>query len=330
MNECNEKFLKDNNMFFAGLSAESVLKDAFDINPITARYEVLGRGMSKNVSVANIYGINRRMSSIPGRFPEILDAFFNRGGDNYHSRSVTMLDYNENNVIEGLNRSFFREPIILMESDKEQYLVLTNGMHRFVVLRSLYLSAKSKCKSLEEIDALNQRFIIPVKVVPIDLTKSYCKYLIDLFQPASCMGEYIDQINEFKDENGTQMYQLDKSVGYGRVVSKCITSEEMDDYIQSYTDLGVEYDEEYKPTGRCKLQKFNGEIEFLNDEELIDMTRQIIIDSKKNTSELINRLKEQASEYESFNEFLQKYFGDILDIEKREDLHDNVKRKENQ
>ena len=45
-----------------------------------------------------------------------------------------------------LDISFQREPIKTLEADNK-HVILTNGMHRFIVLRLLYLNERSKCSN---------------------------------------------------------------------------------------------------------------------------------------------------------------------------------------
>ena len=324
MHKCNEDFLKRHNLIsFNGLS---IACDIRDLNEIVAKYEMQSNSEERKVSIANIYGVHDKMDEIDYSFPEILDYFFDEQGDGYHSRSVSMLDYNEENVIDGLESSFRIEPMILIEMDYNKYFVLTNGIHRFIVLKSLYLSAKRKCQNESEIVELNQRFTIPVKVTKVDFIKTYCKYLIDMFQPVKCMNAYFTRLDEYTHDDGTKSYELERRIGWNQRAIYQLNEQEKDAFWHSYTGLENEYDDNYKQTGRSRLVSFNRESTILTDEELIQFTHKIIIESNKNKEEIFDLLRCQANLYPSFKDFLQLYFRDIIDLGLEEVPDDNIER----
>ena len=57
------------------------------------------------------------------------------------------------------------------------------------------------------------------------------------------------------------------------------------------------------------MTKFDGSKIVLSDQELIQYTRNVIINSKKNNSELLYKL---INQYESFKVFYETYFSDII------------------
>lgn len=323
MHKCNEKFLKRHNLI--SVNGLSIDWNISDINEIVAKYEMQGNSEKRQVSIANVYGIHDKMDEINYDFPEILDYFFDEHGDGYHSRAVGMLEYNEDNVIASLENSFRIEPMVLIEVDHNKYMVLTNGIHRFIVLKSIYMSAKRKCQNKGEIAELNKKFTIPVEVIKLDYIKTYCKYLIDMFQPVKCMNAYFTRLDEHIHDDGTKSYELEKRIGWNQRVVYELSEQEMDAICHSYIGLENEYDN-YKLTGRSKLISFNRESTILNDEELIQFTKKIIIESKKNKEEIFDLLRCQANIYPSFKDFLQLYFRDIINLELEEIQDDSVER----
>lgn len=325
MNKCNEEFMKRNEIDFSGI--DTTIYDIEDINEIVGKYEIQGQRISEEVSIENILGLYNE-KGLPHSFPEILDSFFDENGDGYHSRSVGMLQYDENNVIDRLNSSFRLEPMVLIECDMCKFMIFTNGMHRFIVMRMLYLSAKSKCQNEIELNKLIEKYTIPVEVVKVDFVKTYCKYLIDLFQPVSCMGEYYANIEKTIDENGKERYELTKIKGYGKYEIIYLSKEDMGMLLKSYTKLENEYDNNFKRTGRCILKEFSGVKHILTDDELILFTRRIINESGKSKKELFELLRIQSEKYESFNQFLKMYFNDMIDYGIGEDVeYGSIKRK---
>lgn len=321
MNKCNEDFIKRRGINLSNI--DSTIYDIEDINEIVAKFDVQGQNVSKNVSVAQILGIYNRDDHISGSYPEVLDSFFDYQGDGYHTRSLSMLEYDEENVINGLMSSFKEEPMVLIEGESNKYLIMSNGMHRFLCMRLLYLSAKSKCKNELELSELIKKYTIPVEVVQIDYIKTYCKYLINLFQPINAMGKHYFSIEEIECMGGMKKYRLKQRLGWDNIVITYLYEEDMELLLESYIGLDNEYDDNFKKTGRSILTKFNNEKLILTDEELIAFTKEIIQNSKKKTPELLSRLKALTQRYDSFNEFLKTYFMDIFDFDKEEIKEDD-------
>lgn len=312
MNDCNKKFIEKNSIDISQIDEN--IYDGRSVNEIISKYEIQGESINEDVSVENMIGIYSISNSIPRFFPYALDSFFCEGGDGYHSRAISMLEYDDVNVINGLQRSFREEPMGLIEFDTNKYLVFTNGMHRFMVMRLLYLSAKCRCNSDEEKDELQKRYTIPVKTTKIDFIKTYCKYLINMFQPISCMDEFYTKVEKTTNFKGEEMYCLHKYIHFDQTKQIYETSERMEQYLNSYVHLGNEYDSNYSKTGRSVLKNFKGESTILSDEELILFTKNMILKSNRFTANAIDQLKEQTLKYKSFNEFMQSYFKDILDF----------------
>lgn len=314
MNRCNDYFFKKNNIDFS--KTDSSIYHTYDINEIVAKYEVQGKRIWTQVSVENIYGMYLFKGEIPKSFPEVFDHFFDEMGRGYQTRALGMLEYDESNVIDRLQKSFITEPMSLIEVDRKKYLMLSNGMHRFLVLRSLYLSMKSKCK--REIDHLDliKKYTIPVEVTKVDLLKTYCKYLINLFQPFSCMNQYVSSIKEKQGINHTKYYEFSVTSGKGEVTAYA-SEEEMAQLRECCINLECEYDENYKLTGKSVLKSFDGQQQVLTDSELISFTKKQIKTSNC-SDKLYNEIYLYAQKYESFKQFLQLYFSDVLDLNNME------------
>lgn len=312
MNKCNEEFIKKHNIDLS--SIDTRIYTLKDINPILHKYEVQGKKYDTNISMNDLIGFYEKRN-VSLKFPDVLDDFFDELGDGYHSRSVGLLSYDLDKLFDILSVSFEVEPIKTFEVDNK-HVILTNGMHRFVVLRLLYLNERSKC-SENDLDSLKQKYIIPVQTTPVDLTKTYCKYLIDIFNPASIMGRCFT-----KTEKYDNYYFLHELKDWNRQELVTLNEDEYQEYLESVVSLGNEYDDNYFPTGRCELKKFNGEKTLLTDEELIEFTRNVIINSKRNNDELF----ENINKYPSLKIFINTYFSDLFDLERGVILNDTVSK----
>ena len=311
MNKSNIDFINTHNIDFT--SFDTRIYTLRDINSILSQYEVQGKKVTKKVSFNDIVGFYEQRD-LHMQFPDILDDFFDELGDSYHRRSVGLLSYDTDLLLNKLIDSYKIEPIKTLEADGKQ-VIFTDGMHRFVVLRLLFLNECSKCQTIDEYNAIKERFIIPVEATQIDLVKTYCKYLINTFNPAPIMGEYYQSVEKEND-----YYFLSKSVGWGRPVQIVAISEsEYQDYLGSVIRLNSEYGSSYKPTSRSELKKFNGETLYLSDEELILFTKNMIAKSKRNSAELF----EMIAKYDSLRNFVITYFSDLFDLERGLILNDN-------
>lgn len=331
MNNCNRVFVEKNNIDFTKFDRKVYLKN--DINWIISSYEVQGDTIEYNVCIEDLVGIDNASGISKLRFPEILDEFFDELGDGYHSRSISMLEYDDKTVIDKLMYSFSSEPIKTLELDNNKHIIATNGMHRFLILRLLYLNAKSKCSSIDEVSELKKIFTIPVRSTKVDLTKTYCKFLINQFQRASIMGHLFESIDKFYDPyNEDIKYKAVRFMGYNNTENIYLTEEQYMDYCASVTSLSADYTTDYKYSGLSCMKTYGGKKIILDDEQLIEYTRNVILSSKK-FDKVVNDnvdyygFRNAYYTYESFRDFIQKYFGDIFDF-KREDeiVDDNIRR----
>jgi len=200
MNKENLEFLIRNGIIVDELekSIDCHIYSSEEENPIIARYGFQKPYKSGYVSISRIIGYDTGFRNISSNILQSMDAFFDAKGDGYHSRSIGMLQYTKENIIENLIKSFEREPITVIETGEGNYTILSNGLHRYTLLRILYLSEISKTnENREEIDG---KYTIPVKITEIDLEKTYCKYLLINFQLHHAQDVYIQDVCTHYDE----------------------------------------------------------------------------------------------------------------------------------
>lgn len=179
MNKDCLDFLERNNIDvdFVRSKVDTHIYSREEINRIVAEYDFQGEKYTKQVSIRDIFGYDTEWRDIVPDIFLSMDDLFDSFGTGYQSRSISMLSYDKDTIMEGLRRSFEKEEMVLVESGEGNFLMFTNGLHRFTLLKALYLAEASKVESEEELEALSQKYIIPAVIVSIELEKTYLKYL---------------------------------------------------------------------------------------------------------------------------------------------------------
>ena len=140
-------FYKKNNinidMF--GDNKEALIYTCGDINPIIEKYGIKKPEKKDLISIADIIGYNYCSSQSNNLFLS-MSYFFDSSKGGYQNRSVGLLDYAEDEIIDKLRTSFEYEPITLVEVEPNKYIIYTNGIHRYTILRAFYLIEKEKVK----------------------------------------------------------------------------------------------------------------------------------------------------------------------------------------
>lgn len=213
MNETVVNFLKSLNIDikkFNFLEGAKVKRNS-DVNPILSRYGIFNPSQEDmRVSINDVVGYDYRCMSLDTNLLENLSWFFDRDGDNYHSRSVSMLDIPQSQVMEQLNNSFKREPIYLIEVDKGKYNIGNNGMHRYHILKTHFLDELSKInpKDKEAIKTLQEKYSFDAKISEIDFVKSYSAFLLNLLDKNLALEIYYNDDFELTDK--TQLINYSK------------------------------------------------------------------------------------------------------------------------
>ena len=184
MNKTIIKFLKTLNIdieMFNSLEGSNIKQD-FDVNPNIARFAFFKpQSETKKVSIADIVGYNYQCINLGNNLLDNLSYFFDRKGDSYHSRSVSMLDIPQDQIINELDFSFKKEPVCLMEADKGVYVIGNNGLHRFHILKTHYLDELSKINPENKIaiKKLREKYSFEANVSEIDYVKTYSAFLLN-------------------------------------------------------------------------------------------------------------------------------------------------------
>lgn len=212
MNDDVRKFIEINNINVSQINSElaSHIYTPNEINSITSEYGMYCAKSQMLISVSKILGYDRQWRGIPSNIVESLSSFFDSKGDGYHSRSVGLLKYQSDEILSKLERSFEIEPIIVDEIDTDKYVISTNGLHRYSVLKVHYLNELCKAKDGGiELSDVERKYQIPVFARELDYTKTYCNFLLRENGIVKRVESELDE--NYRYTGNTRIYNFDKS-----------------------------------------------------------------------------------------------------------------------
>lgn len=178
MNEEFIKFIQLHNIDIDTIYEDLQIYNEREINSIIADYKLDGQTSTEIVCIADILGYDYSWKGLSNNLAKNFHGFFGNQ-DSYHSRSLGMLKYGSNDIIEKLSRSFTSEPIKTLELEDGKKVISVNGLHRYTLLRIHYINELNKVKGNEDKEEeLKQKYSIPIEVTKVDLLKTYCNYII--------------------------------------------------------------------------------------------------------------------------------------------------------
>lgn len=193
MNTTIRNFLIQQGIDITSDKFEEYIDTDFNFNRIISKYVIYKNTMSSQIPIANVRGNAESYgeSSLSG-IAELLGNFFNENGTGYESRSLGMLEYSSDEVVDQLRRSFTTDPMYVDECGDNSYKIGQNGMHRYHILKFHYLKERLGMPPEDEnaIKALNEKYTIDYQVKHIDYTKTYCAYFLDRVK--QCNGIWVE------------------------------------------------------------------------------------------------------------------------------------------
>ena len=210
-----------------------------DINPIANYYGVFTKTeQEENISVADIVGHDGIVNCGYYKGSNILytfENFFEKKGDDYHSRALALLDYDSGedllNVFKNNNNPHNTKDMVVRELDDGKYVITSNGLHKYTVLRFHYLLDRMKHEKSEE--DLRNIYTIPVQVRDrVDLKKTYCNYLMNLSSPDILSINFNNKENKFtivnKDDKES-VHDMEELIPLTIKCSEMLDSEALDE-----------------------------------------------------------------------------------------------------
>ena len=316
---CKDKaiieFLKINDVDFESFDAR--IFTTKDINPIFANYGIESCTYYGYVNIKDLVGVHNH--EFKCGYPEIFDEYFSTSpyASHYLSRSAGMLKLTAENALNNLDPSFSEDLIDVIKIE-DKYFIRRNGLHRFLILRLLYLNAVSKLKNptTEDLEQIKAKFTIPCKVTDMDLVKTYCYFMIDTFQQYNVMNSENINRSMSRTLNNERLHK----VSYIKDDIEHVV--EVDDANYNVLQTHVHsifnhYDNDGDLTAHGEVS-YMGQMkpEIISDERLIKLTHDIVSTSKKKDKLIHDPLcKDNICDYynsiPTFKWFIDAYFEDL-------------------
>lgn len=318
MNTCNINFLQAN-----GINLDEITRDVDckiysirDINEILERTSMKYQEDAgvQNISIGDVVGVDcfadpsLKINSIF----DFMDTLFDEKGDSYHCRSLGLLQYNRENIIEMLKNSFKYDPLYALNVENGKYVITTNGLHRFTVLRILYLKEiQEALDNTQKIEEVKEKYKIPMVIRKIDFTKIYLEYIIRLTQP---MDYYGCRIIECEASNTGEEDKYDWNVtferGFNEFIKKRFSYDDILVLSGCIYEIRPQY-ENFRKTGNIEVRYFNGENKVFDNIQFIEYAKQVF-KNHSNIHEIEEKLAALYTKYSSFKTFIDNYFADIF------------------
>ncbi len=274
MNKTILKFISNQNIDMEKIEKlnEKRVDSLDDINWIIRNYNIPKNSyIPKKVCIADIEGYDYKFMNLDNKnIINNMSFFYDEEKSGYTTRSISLLDITSEDIIEKLKNSFHNDPICLIEADEGKYIIGTNGLHRYHVIRAHYLKEISQLKNndLGELNNIKSKYVFETLVSEIDFFKTYTSFLLQT------MAKY-------QNRNIDLMADYDIYVGLtGKIVLK--------DY-----DAGTQHildDEQLYSILQNSFQSF------LSDKSI----------NKKEFKEFFETIKKAQDNFESFNKFCKQ------------------------
>ena len=213
-------------------SIESKVLSIKDINPLAYYYGIYKDYIYSKVSIADIVGHQDSMIN-KNNILDNLEQYFpknnNEKENSYTARSAGMLEYTTYDIIPNLERSFTKEYILVTELDNNKLFIAENGLHRYHLLRVLYLNEKLKNNTQVYTEFLKEKYTIPVKLKKLDFVKTYCHFLLHCLELENNF-ELIKERNSNYEETGNIVIIYNNQIN-------TFTDEEFINLIKNNTNL---------------------------------------------------------------------------------------------
>ncbi|MBQ8219265.1 MAG: hypothetical protein IJZ79_05875, partial [Bacilli bacterium] len=251
------QFLIDKNIDIDGIMKmeEAKLCDS-SMRSIISEYVISDGSEISYISVADIIGHLK----ISGKnILSTMNNFFDSKQNSYYTKSITMLDYNNGKEMiyglehyvgqDGIERNIFlSEPMCVEEIKDGKFIITSNGLHRFTLLRIHYLNELLKSNS--DISKLKEKYMIPVKIEKVNYFKTYSNYILSL------LNDDISFISNVSNQDRTMSDEME--ICFENQANKIVNKSQLMSLVKDTLDNVSEYDK------KIILRRYKTDIYFKN------------------------------------------------------------------
>lgn len=188
---------------------ESYIYDPYEINRLVARYGFHYEPEDAFISIADIIGYEKNITQSYNIFHSI-SYYFESNIDEYHSRSVDLLNYYSDDLLKVLKNSFLIDSMAVKEIANKKYVLITNGFHRYTLLRAHFVNESYNMDiTSDEYLRLKKKYEIPIQLHKLDLTKTYCKLL--LLNNPNFKGKIKSELDNNYQNTGNVILELESN-----------------------------------------------------------------------------------------------------------------------
>lgn len=226
-----ERFLENNNINQNEISQSDagIIRSPEEINSIVANYGFHKSHELEYVSIADILGYKKYRGD-SNFIAYSMGNFFNSKGDDYLRRSIGLLKYTAEDALQKID--FIHERMYVDEFDDNKYTISINGLHRYTILRLLYLSEYVKARGNKgEINRLKEKYRIEVYLSRLDKIKTYCKFLL---MTSKCGIKDIEREYDRKNWKCTERLFIIKNNNEKIVIEN---DEDLIEYVRTQTEI---------------------------------------------------------------------------------------------
>ena len=180
MNKTVKDFFDKNGADYLTLSRkeDSIIYSKNEINNLVAKSSIFKESIKGSVCIDEILGYDYKFYGDNNNVIMCLSNFFDEKGTAYQQRSVSMLEYSSEEVVEKLENSFIIEPMVVDEVESNKYVISRNGLHRYSLLKTHYMIEMSNAINDEQRELIRKKYTIPVSINRLDRIKTYSNFIL--------------------------------------------------------------------------------------------------------------------------------------------------------
>ena len=203
--------------------------------------------VESEVSIGDIYVCDKHININSTNIFELLNSFYKEEqrerrsfylkSDQYNSRSNDNLSLDTEAMIEKCNNTSEAMTICRIDNANNINLVYTNGMHRYLALRTLYLKMLSEHP--DKTESIKDKFRIRVALNEIDEIKTFCYFIFKHYQSKS--GIKVGYKQEYVNHEYTGRLQMATLDGNKLLEEFAFTDNELIEFVKPFIDMDLDY-----------------------------------------------------------------------------------------